>query len=366
MENVLMNIGQNSIMDHFVKSDDILKDMRGIIEFSQKAAYQAVNAALVQRNWLIGYRIASEEMQGEERAKYGAEIIKKLSKELSAEYGKGFTKTNLYSFYSFYKNFPEIFQTVSGKSQRLLSWSHYAVLLQVNDVKARTWYEKEATGQSWSVRTLQRNISSQYYYRMLQTQKEELVKKEMQNLTASYQDDKLEFIKNPVIAEFLGLSPNTDFTESDLEKNILSNLQRFLMELGKGYAFVARQQHIHTEKQDYYIDLVFYNYILKCFVLIDLKTQKITHQDVGQMDMYIRMYDELKRGDGDNPTIGILLCADTDEDIARYSVLHGNEQLFASKYKLYLPTEEELRAEIETQKAMFYLQQNKRKENDNY
>lgn len=305
-------------------------------------------------------------MQGEERAKYGAEIIKKLSKELSAEYGKGFTKTNLYSFYSFYKNFPEIFQTVSGKSQRLLSWSHYAVLLQVNDVKARTWYEKEATGQSWSVRTLQRNISSQYYYRMLQTQKEELVKKEMQNLTASYQDDKLEFIKNPVIAEFLGLSPNTDFTESDLEKNILSNLQRFLMELGKGYAFVARQQHIHTEKQDYYIDLVFYNYILKCFVLIDLKTQKITHQDVGQMDMYIRMYDELKRGDGDNPTIGILLCADTDEDIARYSVLHGNEQLFASKYKLYLPTEEELRAEIETQKAMFYLQQNKRKENDNY
>lgn len=366
MENMLMNIGQNSIMDHFVKSDDILKDMRGIIEFSQKAAYQAVNAALVQRNWLIGYRIASEEMQGEERAKYGAEIIKKLSKELSAEYGKGFTKTNLYSFYSFYKNFPEIFQTVSGKSQRLLSWSHYAVLLQVNDVKARTWYEKEATGQSWSVRTLQRNISSQYYYRMLQTQKEELVKKEMQNLTASYQDDKLEFIKNPVIAEFLGLSPNTDFTESDLEKNILSNLQRFLMELGKGYAFVARQQHIHTEKQDYYIDLVFYNYILKCFVLIDLKTQKITHQDVGQMDMYIRMYDELKRGDGDNPTIGILLCADTDEDIARYSVLHGNEQLFASKYKLYLPTEEELRAEIETQKAMFYLQQNKRKENDNY
>lgn len=366
MENVLMNIGQNSIMDHFVKSDDILKDMRGIIEFSQKAAYQAVNAALVQRNWLIGYRIASEEMQGEERAKYGAEIIKKLSKELSAEYGKGFTKTNLYSFYSFYKNFPEIFQTVSGKSQRLLSWSHYAVLLQVNDVKARTWYEKEATGQSWSVRTLQRNISSQYYYRMLQTQKEELVKKEMQNLTASYQDDKLEFIKNPVIAEFLGLSPNTDFTESDLEKNILSNLQRFLMELGKGYAFVARQQHIHTEKQDYYIDLVFYNYILKCFVLIDLKTQKITHQDVGQMDMYIRMYDELKRGDGDNPTIGILLCADTDEDIARYSVLHGNEQLFASKYKLYLPTEEELRAEIETQKAMFYLQQNQRKQNDNY
>ena len=172
---------------------------------------------------------------------------------------------------------------------------------------------------------------------------------------------KLEFIKNPVIAEFLGMALNTNFTESDLENSILSNLQKFLMELGKGYAFVARQQHIHTEKQDYYIDLVFYNYILKCFVLIDLKTQKITHQDVGQMDMYIRMYDELKRSEGDNPTIGIVLCSDTDEDIAKYSILHGNEQLFASKYKLYLPTEEELRAEIENQKTMFYLQQ---QEND--
>ena len=169
--------------------------------------------------------------------------------------------------------------------------------------------------------------------------------------------EKLEFVKNPVIAEFLGFSMDTDYTESDLEKSILSNLQQFLMELGKGYAFVARQQHIHTEKQDYYIDLVFYNYILKCFVLIDLKTEKITHQDVGQMDMYIRMYDEIKRGEGDNPTIGIVLCSDTDEDIARYSIMHGNEQLFASKYKLYLPTEEELRAEIETQKMMFYLQQ---------
>ena len=163
-----------------------------------------------------------------------------------------------------------------------------------------------------------------------------------------------------MIAEFLGLSENTDFTESDLEKSILSNLQKFLMELGKGYAFVARQQHIHTEKQDYYIDLVFYNYILKCFVLIDLKTEKITHQDVGQMDMYIRMYDELKCSEGDGPTIGIVLCSDTDEDIARYSVMHGSEQLFATKYKLYLPTEAELRAEIETQKAMFYLQQEKK------
>ena len=315
MDNKTEKINQNNIVDSFVKTDDILKDMCGIIESSQKAAYRAVNTTLIQRNWLLGYRIASEDLQGEDRAKYGAEIIKKLAKELSAEYGKGYTKSNLYSFYSFYKTYPEIFQTPSGKSVGLLSWSHYAALLQVKDKAVRDWYEKEAA-----------------------------------------------FIKNPVVAEFLGFAQNTDFTESDLEKSILSNLQKFLMELGKGYAFVARQQHIHTEKQDYYIDLVFYNYILKCFVLIDLKTEKITHQDVGQMDMYIRMYDELKRSEGDNPTIGIVLCSDTDDDIARYSVMHGNEQLFASKYKLYLPTEEELKAEIETQKAMFYLQQQEREE----
>ena len=235
-----------------------------------------------------------------ERSEYGLEVIKKISKELTQRYGKGYDRSNLYHCLKFYKTFPEIVDTACRQSGILLSWSHYRTLLQVKDPEARDWYEKEAIEQTWSVRTLQRNISSQYYYRMLKTQKKEL---------------------------------------------------------GKGYAFVARQQHIHTEKQDYYIDLVFYNYILKCFVLIDLKTEKITHQDVGQMDMYIRMYDELKRSEGDNPTIGIVLCSDTDDDIARYSVMHGNEQLFASKYKLYLPTKEELKAEIETQKAMFYLQQ---------
>lgn len=258
--------------------------------------------------------------------------------------------------------FPEIVASLRQQSQVVLSWTHYRVLLQVEDKKARVWYEKEAAEQTWSVRTLQRNISSQYYYRMLQAQNPEHVENEMKQLTGKYQNDKLEFIKNPVVAEFLGLTSNTDFSESDLEKSILTNLEKFLMELGKGYAFVARQQHIHTEKKDYYIDLVFYNYILKCFVLIDLKTEEISHQDVGQMDMYIRMYDELKCSEGDNPTIGIVLCADTDEDIARYSVMHGNEQLFASKYKLYLPTEEELKAEIETQKAIFYLQQKEKEE----
>lgn len=339
------------------KTDDIVADMRYIIETSQKTAYQAVNVALVYRNWLLGQRIAEEILDGENRAEYGSEVIKNLSRKLTEIFGKGFAKSNLYSYYRFYIYFPKIFHTLCGKSfGELLSWSHYRTLLQIEDKTARDWYAQEAANEAWSVRTLQRNISSQYYYRLLQTQKKEVVKEEMESLTADYQRDKLEFIKNPVIAEFLGYANNTDFSESDLEKSIITNLQKFLMELGKGYAFVARQQHIHTEKQDYYIDLVFYNYILKCFVLIDLKTSQVTHQDVGQMDMYVRMYDELKRTEGDNPTIGIILCSDTDEDIARYSILKGNEQLFASKYKLYLPTEEELRNEIETQKMMFYLQ----------
>ena len=245
-----------------------------------------------------------------------------------------------------------------------LSWSHYRALLQVKDERARAWYAKEAVDQAWAVRTLQRNIDSQYYYRLLSSQHKNLVEAEMRKLVTPYQQDKMEYLKNPIVAEFLGLESKIDMTETQLESAILSNLQKFLMELGKGYAFVARQQHIHTEKQDYYIDLVFYNFILKCFVLIDLKTGKITHQDVGQMDMYIRMYDELKRSKDDNPTLGIVLSSETDEDIARYSVMHGSEQLFASKYKLYLPSEDELRAEIENQKAIFYLQQKEERELD--
>ena len=241
MENKLTSPAQNSFMANFEKSDDILKDMCGIIESSRDRAYKAVNTALIQRNWLIGYRIAEEEVKGADRAEYGLGVIKKLAKELTAEYGKGFTKSNLYSLYSFYKAYPQIFQTASGTSLATLSWSHYAALLQVNDPAARAWYEQEAAQQTWSVRTLQRNISSQYYYRMLKTQKQALVEQEMQEKASVYQNDKLEFIKNPIVTEFLGLSSDTDFTESDLEKSILSNLQKFLMELGKGYVFVARQ-----------------------------------------------------------------------------------------------------------------------------
>lgn len=353
----LENVNNNFKVFNYKNTDNVLEDICSIIDSAREYTYNSVNIALVTRNWLIGYRIAVEELKGNNRADYGVEIIKKLSKELEQEYGKGFDSRNLYYFLKFYKMFPKILNSVSSKSKILLSWTHYRTLLQVEDKNARDWYEKESTEQTWSVRTLQRNISSQYYYRLLKSQIKEPVIEEMKEKNKKdYFINKLEFVKNPVIAEFLGYSLNNAFTETELESSIINNLQKFLMELGKGYAFVSRQEHIHTEKEDYFIDLVFYNYILKCFVLIDLKTKKITHQDVGQMDMYVRMYDELKKSKDDNPTIGILLCSETDEDIAKYSILKGNEQLFASKYKLYLPTEEELRAEIENQKTVFNLQ----------
>lgn len=346
-----------SVID-YSNTDDILKDVSTIIDSAKNYAYQAVNKALVERNWLIGYRISIEELKGKNRADYGQEIIKNLSKKLTAKYGKGFTKTNLYSFVSFYNMFPNIFHSVSGKSSQVLSWTHYRVLLRVEDKSAREWYAKEAYEQTWSVRTLERNIETLYYFRLLASQDKQPVIDEMKEKTVQYQNDKLEFIKNPIVAEFLGYNLSSNFNETELETCIINNIQNFLMELGKGYAFVARQQHIHTEKEEYFIDLVFYNYILKCFVLIDLKTKKIRHQDVGQMDMYVRMYDELKKSEDDNPTIGLVLCSETDEDIAKYSVLKGNEQLFASVYKPYLPTNEELKEEIIHQKAMYELNKN--------
>lgn len=267
-------------------------------------------------------------------------------------------------FELFYHSYPEIVGTTTPQSgehamivkgRKILTWSHYERLLQVSDTTARAWYEKEAIEQSWSVKTLRRNISTQYYDRMLLSTDKDSVKLEMQEKTNPYQN-KYEFLRNPIIADFLGMEENREYLESELEKNIIENLEKFMMELGKGFAFVERQQRIHTDKEDYYIDLVFYNFILKCFVLIDLKIGKITHQDVGQMDMYVRMYDELRKQPEDNPTLGIVLCSETDEDIARYSVLQGNEQLFASKYRLCLPTEEQLRAEIDAQKEIFYMQ----------
>lgn len=329
-----------------------------IIEDARDQAYRQVNESLVRRNWELGQIIAEEELNGEDRAQYGASVIKELSKRLTATYGKGFSKSYLYSFVQFYKTHPSIFQSAIGKSDKLLSWTHYYILTQELNDDARHWYETEAAEQNWSARTLQRNMSSQYYHRLLASQRKDLVEKEMLQLTAPMQSpDPTEFIKSPVIGEFLGFIADSSFRETELEQSIIDNLEKFLLELGKGFAFVARQQHIHTEKEDYYIDLVFYNIYLKCYVLIDLKTSKIRHQDVGQMDMYVRMYDQLKRTEGDNPTIGILLCDDTDEDIARYSVLHDNDHMFASKYMTYMPSPEQLRAEIERQKEIYYLKE---------
>lgn len=362
-----------------INKSSLLNDACNIIEQAQATAYRQVNETLIKRNWLLGMRIRHEVLK-DERAEYGEQVVKMLAKVLTAKYGEGFTWRNLYNYIDFYATYngfflnengdsvngqtilhalsaksENIFHALRAKSPIRLTWTHYRIILQESSKEARNWYEREAANEVWSTRTLQRNISSQYYHRMLMSQHKELVHKEMIERTSPLQD-KMEFIKNPVIAEFLGFPQEATFTESELETSIINNLQKFIMELGKGYAFVARQQHIHTEKEDYYIDLVFYNYLLKSFVLIDLKTAKVTHQDVGQMDMYVRMYDELKRGENDNPTIGILICADTDEDIARYSVLHDSDQLFAAKYKTYMPTDEELRAEIEAQKIIYYLQ----------
>ncbi len=349
---------------------DFLESLKQIVHSARGIAYASINYAQVQANWLLGQRIVKQMQKGKERAEYGAYIVKIASEALTEEFGKGYSETNIRSFRLFYLTFSDlqiqqtvsaeslltIQQTVSAELAYRLSWSHFERLMRVEDVKARDWYMKEASEQMWSVRTLDRNINTQYYERMLLSQVKEPVEQEMKEKTADFQRDKLEFIKNPTVLEFLGLPGNKGYKEKDLEQAILDNLSEFLMEMGKGFAFVARQQLIRTEAEDYYVDLVFYNYLLKAFVLVDLKVGKISHQDVGQMDMYVRMYDELKRSEGDNPTIGILLCAQTDRDIARYSVLKGNEQIFASKYKLLLPSEEELANEISRQKEIFQLQ----------
>lgn len=365
----------------------LFQDSCKIIEQAQESAYRQVNETLIKRNWLLGMRIQHDVLK-DQRAEYGEKVVRNLSKQLTIKYGTGFSRNNLYRFIAFYKSFPEIFHAVSaeseivpsltGQSEKVpsltglleeidifdtmksatplkLSWTHYSIILQDSNMDARHWYEQEATREMWSTRTLQRNISSQYYHRLLQSQNKNVVRSEMKQLTAPFQD-KLEYLKNPVVAEFLGFKNNSDYTESDLEQSIIDHLIQFLMEMGKGFAFVDRQKHIHTEKEDYYIDLVFYNYNLRCFVLVDLKTSKLRHQDVGQMDMYVKMYDELVCPEGHNPTIGMLLCADTDEDVAHYSILNGSDQVFAAKYLTYMPTQEELRREIEQQKEFFRLQ----------
>ena len=331
-----------------------ISDIKTIIEKGRQLAYASVNAIAIDTYWKIGERIVRQEQGGSDRAAYGKQILRTLSEALKAEYGDNFSERSLREYRQFYLCFNnlEIWRTCAPN----LTWSHFRTLCRECDTNARLWYMKEAVHEGWSVRVLQRNISTQYYHRLLLTPKPEAVKSEMQRLTTSLQDDGRGYIKSPVVAEFLGLTPNSDYTESDLERSIISHLQRFIMELGKGYAFVARQKHIHTDAGDYFIDLVFYNFNLRAFVLIDLKTSQVSHQDVGQMDMYVRMYDDLYRGQGHNPTIGLLLCSDTSKDIARYSVLHDNDRLFAAKYLTYIPSQEVLQAEIERQKQIFMLQ----------
>ena len=397
--------------DEFLKNIEMLPDevgfvadLKAIVYTAKAKAYQAADLYNVASNWLVGRRIVEQEQHGEARAQYGKHVIELASLALTEEFGKGYSKTQIINFRKFYLSFKylPIHQTVSdelwSKHQTLsdllptngqtlsvlsgfdfqrmpsaelelaqilpanLSWSHYERLMRIADEDERDWYMREAALEGWSVRTLDRNIGSQYYYRLLQTpeSKKGEVIDEMKKLTADYQKDRHKFMRNPVVAEFLGFSAESAYSETNLETAIIDHLQKFIMELGKGYAFVARQQRIKTDMGEYYIDLVFYNYILKCFLLIDLKTSPITHQDLGQMDMYIRMYDELKCTSTDNPTIGLLLCSETSKDLARYSILKDSKQIYTAKYLTYLPSKEQLAAEIIKQKEIFELQTGKK------
>lgn len=285
---------------------------------------------------------------------YPHKYSKILSQSLTEEFGKGFSVQNLYGFRQFYLTFPEIFST----PWRILTWSHYKRIMHIQNADARNWYLKEAAEQMWSYATLNRNISTMYYERLLMSQQKDSVEQEMLMQTRDFDRDKLEFIKNPLVTEFLGIGPAKSYQEKELETAILNKLEKFLLELGKGFSFVERQKLVRTEKKDYFIDLVFYNFKLKCFMLIDLKVGAIAHEDVGQMEMYVNMYDELVKGEDDNPTLGIVLCSETDADIAKY-LLNDSKNIYMSKYLPLMPTKEELRREIEQQKAIFALQQGK-------
>lgn len=369
-----------------INADDaqFISDIKAIVYTAKQKAYQAADTYQVVSNWLVGRRIVEQEQHGQERAQYGKHIVELASEALTAEFGKGYSIVNIKSFRKFYLTFNNLLigqtpsaqsengltikgQTVSAELELAkmlpsnLSWSHYERLMRIKNEDERDWYMREAAEENWGVRTLNRNIGSQYYHRLLQTpeSKRGEVIDEMQRLTADYQKDRHKFLRNPVVAEFLGFSQDAAYSETNLESAIIDHLQKFILELGKGFAFVARQQRIKTDMGEYYIDLVFYNYILKCFLLIDLKSSQISYEDVGQMDMYIRMYDELKCTESDNPTIGLLLCSETSKDLARYSILKDSKQLYAAKYLTYLPTKEELTAEIERQKEIFALQTGK-------
>lgn len=339
---------KNEMQRRNISSQDFFTDVRTILQNARNKAYLSVNFIMVEAYWQIGKRIVEQEQRGKERAAYGEGLLKMLSKELTNEFGQGFSIANIKNFRQFYLIFPDLSKSYALRSE--LSWTHYRLIMRVDNYNAREYYMNEAADQRWSSRVLERNINSFYYERLLSSQG----KKSASELLETYDKNKPEnFIKDPYVFEFLGLPENFKNTEKKVETAIINNLQSFLLEMGKGFSFVARQLRISTETSHFYIDLVFYNYLIKCFVLIDLKAGKLTHQDVGQMDMYVRMFDDLKRQPDDNPTIGIVLCSQKDETVVKYSVLKESEKLFATKYSLILPTEEELKAELDSKKHLF-------------
>ena len=337
--------------------DKFVTDIRSIIEKGRKQAYAAAGQAAIATFWNVGRRIVEEEQNGESRAAYGTRLIPLLADRLKVEYGDGYGKRNLAYYRQFYLTFND--WEILHELVQNLTWTHLRRILSVANPQAQNWYLKTASENMWSTTELDRNISTQYFERRLAAQHPANV----EDLPKPSEHDPKEYIKNPVIAEFMGFRRDSVYSETDLEQALIGNLEKFILELGRGFAFVERQQHIVTDTADFFIDLVFYNYKMKRFVIFELKTHRLTHQDIGQLDMYVRMYDDLVKDDNDQPTIGVLLCTDTDNTIARYSVLHESEQLFAAKYMTYMPTEEELRREIEQQKK-FFLEQHKDNNND--
>ena len=328
----------------------LFQDVCSIIEHGRQQAYGSVSHIAIATYWNVGKRIVEEEQNGEKRAAYGIGLMKNLSESLVPVYGNNYSKRNLDYYRKFYLLFPDI-QIVNARVHNL-EWTHVRRVLSVTNPEARLWYLTSASENMWSTRELDRNISSQYFERRLAAQ----LPANAEDLPTLSDKDPLEYIKNPVVAEFMGFRRDSIYSESELEQALIDNLEKFILELGRGFAFVERQQHIVTQTSDFYIDLVFYNFKMKRFVIFELKTHRLTHQDIGQLDMYVRMYDDLVKGEDDQPTIGVLLCTDTDNTIARYSVLNDSDQLFAAKYMTYMPTEEELRREIEQQKEFYRLQ----------
>lgn len=316
--------------------DEFFRSVREILAEARRKAASSVNFIMVEAYWRIGRRIVEEEQGGQSKATYGRELIRELSKQLGLEFGKGFSVANLKNFRQFYLTYPDLGKSYALRSE--LGWTHYRLIMRIEEPKAREYYVHEAATQGWTSRQLERNIRSGWHQRLLKAP-------EPVQQSVSLTPENL--LKDPYILEFLNLPEDTKHHERDIETALIDNLQSFLLELGRGFSFVGRQFRISSETSHFYIDLVFYNYLLKCFVLLDLKIDKLAHQDIGQMDMYVRMFDDLKRGEDDNPTLGIILCADKDETIVRYSVLNENAQLFAAKYLTVLPSEEELARELE-------------------